>query len=254
MPSTHPVEDELSALVDGELVGRRRRLTAMHVMSCGGCSQLCGELLAARRSMEDPELEAAAPERLWPQVSKALDTVDDLRAAMRLPQTPRQRMRLRYLTVAGAALIVFTLVARQLVLAPTERTEALVVAHDAAVATLTQGATSVEYDPQQAPAPIGAWRPLGSGLVRLQGALVEHIVWGVGPVAVSEFTLPASAFHPEDFEEVVAWGGPFHVGVFGHGSIVAWREYDHWEALVAKVPLDQLLQLARLRAAALAIP
>lgn len=244
----HPVEEEISSLVDGELTGRRRRHVALHILQCPECSCLCGELLATRRSLEVPELSAAAPAQLWSRVHAALDTVDSVGLALRQPVPFSSRLRLPALAALGMLLICGALWVHHDALAPLENIDFLVQAHLQAGTASAYDGSRVGLRPEGAAAaregPVVASR-----LLPFHGGLAQQMVWQVGPLTVSEFTLPPRALRAEDLQHVGGWGGPFYVGIRSGKSLVAWRAYDHWGALVSAIPPDQLLGFARFRAA-----
>jgi len=242
--SSHPNEEELTALVDGELSARRRRQAARHVMHCSECGRLCGQLLATRRVVEQPELDAVFPTGLWPRVRAALDRVDGIGVTLRRPWPARQLVRLPALMAAGLVLILAAVWIRHLALTP-NGVDLLLQAHNAATAVGVSAATEVGYGAVGAGHDTQPWRVIGRRNLRLEGAPVEQVVYRVGHLPVSEFTLPARTFHPTEMTCFDSWPLRFYMAVHGNSCIVAWQVYDEWKLMVARTTPAHLLNLAR---------
>ncbi len=253
MKTSHPPEEELSALVDGELTARRRRQVSAHVMYCSRCSSLCGQLLATRRAVEQPEVEGNAPAGLWERIRSALDKVDTLSDAVHRTQPTVRHTRLPVLVGAGLFLIVAALLINLTISTPLTGVQLLARAHDA-------NSNLPFYSPTEGYHAVGtgddaqSWRLVRHVWIRLGKDFVEQTVYQVGYCPVSEFTGLPDAFFPTRMIQANRWGYTFYLAVDDTNCcVVAWRNGTQWKALVARTTPRHLLQLAAIRAAAVPV-
>jgi len=208
----NPDDKALSGLVDDDLPERERRRVAQHVLACPTCSRETGRLLAVKRLLARPELDAEPPLELWDETRRRLDEVDGLRA--RVSWVP----------------------------------PLLVQAHE----RLTEGAWAAgapggAYSAVSVTPSAISWRPVRRALLKLDGTLISQTVFQVGRCPVSLFEGPAE-WHPFSHGEAAAkLPNGLEVGTGGDTSLVSWEAGGVRWALVARTTPADLVELAQLR-------
>ena len=245
-PECNPDDDRLSALVDGDLGDRDRRLVAQHVLVCPECSRSVGRLIATKRLVEGPELACEPPVGFWEQTRRRLDEVDGLRA--QVSWIPPQARRLVAIAAIGLILISGAVI-METALLPSLRTSALLVqAHgrltEVAWAGMPAGGvcSAVSVAPAQT-----SWRPVSRALLRIDGRLVVHTCYQVGRCPVSVFDGPPDWQPLSPGEILTVLPNGLEIGRTGDTSLVSWEADGTRSALVARTTPEHLVELAGAR-------
>ncbi len=244
-------EETLSAFIDGELPPRQRRQLAYHIADCPICSRRVGRLYAMKSYVASTEqVSGAFPARLGARIRQALDTVDQVaRSIPHLGPRPTPAWRLPTLVTVGVLLIGAALYGRQLLMIRPGSTEVLFQAHYHAAAQLPSTPLGLgRYEAITTGAGASRWQPVKTTLLRIDGRLGQQQVYRAGQAVVSHFSLPEQSFTPEATRRVYQGPQLFYVHAGTELSMVAWRQPDGWEILVADMYPEQLLHVATVMA------
>jgi len=242
----NPDDKALSGLVDDDLPERERRRVAQHVLACPTCSRETGRLLAVKRLLARPELDAEPPLELWDETRRRLDEVDGLRA--RVSWVPPQARRLVAIAAVGIIMVSSAVILKTAVLSSVSSPALLVQAHE----RLTEGAWAAgapggAYSAVSVTPSAISWRPVRRALLKLDGTLISQTVFQVGRCPVSLFEGPAE-WHPFSHGDAAAkLPNGLEVGTGGDTSLVSWEAGGVRWALVARTTPADLVELAQLR-------
>lgn len=249
-PQCPVTEDELNALVDGELCGREQGRVSAHVLCCDDCRSLVGQTLATKRLMGVRSQALDPPTGSWETLLTAMDEVDGMARATTYGPPARRLDSVPLLAAAG--LVVMVVAAGWLYLGGRHAVQAVqfVRTHAAACSDLAPGVAMARFGDVTAPRADGmVWVPVARTLFPVDGQVFEQTLYRVDRTAVSELLLSASAFSSDGLTPVRASGADYLVGVEHSGSVVAWRSGAMVRVLVSRTAPQDLLAMAVARRA-----
>jgi len=252
MPSDCPItEDEINALVDGELAGREQRRVAAHIVTCSGCSEAAGGLLAEKRLLSARSQAVETPSDLWARVAVTLDTLDGLAKASRPPaRRPVALGSTPALATIGCLLIVGALVVRSQLPAGMGQGAMFARAHLAACQRAVGGGDVPSVSDVVAPGlGLGSWDAVERAVFSLNGQYVEHTLYRFNRTPISEFVLATQALSLQGVTSVRYDGAVYLVRGEPGGSLVAWEAGGIARVLAARVKVPELLSAAAARRA-----
>ncbi len=278
-PNCPVSEEQLNGLVDRELGDADTRTVALHVVRCGWCARIVGQLTASEALLRTPlmhERKDAVPSRaFWSRLSERLDDVDSVVRATSPgsaePATAGTRVGLiaaarratpPYLPHLAAAgiLILFSAVALQRAglawfqgVGPAH----LVQVHRNAVAEASAPAPAFSMS-AFAPASAGVVTstPTGSPqvstvrVVDLDGTPAICSVLGSAGRPVTVISTGKGAINLRGMQQLAAFDGRYHVSIQPDGSVVMVEAHgEMWRAAVGRLgPHDLLTLMSRIPA------
>jgi anti-sigma factor RsiW len=256
MRSECPItENDIHALVDGELTARETRRVATHVVACPKCSALAGGTLAGKRLLSPRTQAVEPPADSWQRVVSALDDADS--TVRNISWTSRRRLHfdsVPALAVAGLMLLVGAGVWQLNLNYSAGRGSAqLVRAHIAACTNLSLGAPTRSGGGARevvTPTPGTArWAPVARALFPVNGELAEQTLYRVDRTPVSEFVMSPRAFQRFGLTHARYRDGEYWYSSDRNGSVVAWESGGITHILVGRAGPADLLGLASSRRA-----
>lgn len=254
MTSACPItEEEISALVDGELVGREERRVAAHVAVCAECSVRAGALFAGKRLLAIRSHAIEPPHALWDHLVASLDEVDGMARAS-VTGAPRRGSRpwgsAPALAGLGCILILAALFWRGVATRDVGHGALFLNAHLAACSRFTDAGVLPNVSDVVAPGfTATTWDPVARNVFSLDGQFVEQTLYRVDHTPISEFVLLARAFDARGLRAVHYNGATYLVSARRCGSVVAWDMAGMMRVLVGRTRPDELLALADTRRA-----
>ncbi len=273
-PNCPVSEEQLNGLVDRELSDVDTRTVAMHVVACGWCARIVGQLTASEALLRTPlpyERKDAAPSTdFWARLSDRLDDVDNVvratspgapapvAAGTRMGLLLARRSTPSYvpqLAAAGVLILLCTIAARHVGLAWSQGVgpARLVHVHQNAVAAASAPA---------AMASTGSLRPVTVGgnalvlspvsqrsnmvrMVDLEGAPAVCSVVGSAGRPVTLISTGRGAISLRGMQQLAGFDGRYHFSVQPDGSVVMVDVHGEkmWRAAVGRVGPDDLLTL-----------
>ena len=250
-PDCPITEDEINALVDGELATREQRRVAAHIVTCSGCSEAAGGLLAEKRLLSARSQQVEPPAALWAGVAATLDTLDGLARASRPVRRVRTFGSVLGLASLGCLLIVGTLVWRGHLGPDLGQGAVFARAHMLACQRVIGAGDAPNVSDVVAPSlGVSQWEPLQRAVFSLEGQFVDHTLYRVNRTPISEFVLAAQTLRLQGVSTVRYDGATYLVHGEPGGSVVAWQAGGVARVLAGRVKAPELLYLAAGRRAA----
>lgn len=237
------IRDLLSALADGEIDARRRKLVAAHLMNCPDCSRDAGRLLAAKGLVQRDESHAEVPAGFMSRLNDRLDEVSNVRRRVHSHAPAR---RITALAAAGAIAVSIAIIFSTAFFMRTDRGLELAQLHHQLSSGVPQTAVTgddfltVSCDPARA-----SWNYQRRAILRIDGTLVGYHLFQVGNCRVSIFEGPYAwePYHPRRTADEHIDG--FDVRRIGDQSMVTWQHSAQRYVLTANAPPELLPGLAR---------
>lgn len=235
-------EELLSGLLDDELDAVEKRAAAVHAASCPHCSQMLGELFAARAALTVPvPAKITLPRAFWKDVCARLDGVDGLiRATDLTPEHRRRPLLSPALMIGCAVVLMLAFVAKALLLPQREMSTQLSRLH------LAASVGPEDPDKYQAVgySPSAVWQPMQRNLVNMDGVMVLQTIYSVGGLAVSVFRIPHGSLDIGRLVPAHVGNNVLYLGAIDHSTMAAMDRDGAWDVVIARSPMEYTISLA----------
>lgn len=249
-PDCPITEDDINALVDDELRGREQRRVAAHVVACPDCRGTAGATLAGKRMLGAKGQPLDVPVGSWDRLATALDQADRVAVAMHTAPRGRTFPLVPALAACGIMLIVAAAAWHNRAGNTRSHVAQFVRSHEAACALILRAPQLAVHDVVVADPGRASWVPVARWLIPLNGEIVDHTFYRVGPTPISQFVVSTRACDSDGLEPIRTTSGTrYLVRAEQGGSIVAWETGGLVHVLVGRIGPNQLLTLAEARRA-----
>ena len=240
--SCEAVRELLSALVDGELDKRRRKVVCAHLLVCPDCSREAGRIAGAKGLVQREAQPQEAPAGFHARLRERLDRIDGVRDRVHRSAPAR---RLTAITALGAIAVSLALILSTVYVMNADRALEVAKLHQELAGVVGTapgpgGFAAVSCSPSRE-----RWLETRSGLVRIDGTVVSYTLYRVGDCPVSVFEGPGSWEPYRTGWLVSEWVGDFEVRRVGDHCMTSWRQAGHRYVVVATTSQDAVAEIAR---------